>query len=138
MQTGVKHTCEYRLVDQLIGARSSSHDNRLANEEDIGIQTPKKHAGLGRERNEECETMRRVEEYTHVTRIQRPSAVSGRINRIFKRRRHCETMRVKRAIARDRKTGSQFPTLKTANNRGLVEGNQSEEYPDAPQAERIG
>ena len=47
-------------------------------------------------------------------------------------------MRVKRAIARDRKTGSQFPTLKTANNRGLVEGKQSEEYPDAPQAERIG
>ena len=34
MQTGVKHTCEYRPVDQLIGARSSPHDTRLANQEE--------------------------------------------------------------------------------------------------------
>ena len=30
----VKHTCEYRPVDQLIGARSSPHDTRLANQEE--------------------------------------------------------------------------------------------------------
>ena len=34
MQTGVKHTCEYRPVDQLIGARSSPHDTRLAKQEE--------------------------------------------------------------------------------------------------------
>ena len=58
MQTGVKHTCEYRLVDQLIGARSSPHDTRLAKQEeqhysilykDIGIQTPNRHAGTASE-----------------------------------------------------------------------------------------
>ena len=70
MQTGVKHTCEYRPVDQLIGARSSPHDTRPANQEDrksnaetdqvlgkldkrqyvqsIQIQTPKKNARVYR------------------------------------------------------------------------------------------
>ena len=52
---------------------------------------------------------------------------------------NCAAMRVQRAIARGTvKTGSQFSTLKGANNLGLAKGNQSEEYPDAPQAKRIG
>ena len=76
----------------------------------IGIPTPKKHAG--QDIYSEAKSAMRCEE--------------------------SNAMRVKRAIAMDRKTGSQFPTLKTANNRGLVEDNQSEEYPDAPQAERVG
>ena len=36
------------------------------------------------------------------------------------------TRRVQRAMIGTVKTGSQFPTLKAENNRGLVTGNQSE------------